>query len=550
MAADTLGALLDGKPSTLRSSLPITLSVMASRVLGVAREALLLALFPVAVTDAYRIAFQIPNLLRDLLAEGALSSAFVPTFTAALAQDGKARARQLANRVLTAIVLVTGALVLGGMLWPAPVVGLISGGFAGDTGKLALTAALLRWMMPITLLISVGAVLMGMLNAQGRFTVPALASAVFNLVNIAGGGLLLVIPAGHPAGVTWFAIATLAAAVVQTAIQLPGLVRLGFRPALALAGVWRDPGVRRIARLMAPAVIGLAAVQVNVFVNVRFASALGDGPVTYLSNAFRLFYLPVGLFGVALATVTTTRVSQEAARGDRGALALRTAEGGSAIAMLASASAVGLVLLAEPVVTLIYERGAFTHADAIATARALQMYMLGVLPYSLVKGLVPGFYALDRPRVPMLASLVAVAANVTFNVLTVARLGAPGLALGTTVAALVNYGILRLYFRRIVGPLPRLPGRSPARDLAALVLGNLVLAGVVLGGYHGGLALLVRAGLPVGAHGRGVVGGVWLLLTIAAGFASYAALLGRLGYPGAASLLGLPGKLARRLRGR
>ena len=272
------------------------------------------------VTDAYFVAFRIPNLLRDLFAEGALSSAFQPRFTEALAKDGQARAYQLANLVLTGTLLVTSSLALLGMLFAERIVTLWSSGFHGQPAGVQMATLLTRVMMPILVLVSISAVFMGMLNAQRRFTAPAYAPALFNLTSIAAGLGLWAIDARGPRGILVWSAATTAAAAVQALSQLPSLWRLGFRWRPAFRGLWTDPGVRRIVRLMGPSAIGLAAVQVNVLTNTYFAMLLGEGAVSLLSYAFRLFYLPVGVFGVALAVVTGSRVADEAARGDRQAL--------------------------------------------------------------------------------------------------------------------------------------------------------------------------------------------------------------------------------------
>lgn len=521
---------------------------MSSRLLGVVRDALFSALFGLSkLTDAYRVAFQIPNLLRDLFAEGALSSAFVPAFTDALGKEGRQGAYRLANLILTGLLVVTGGLTALGMLFPDTVVLLVSGGFSGDADKAAFTAQMTAIMMPILTLVSLSAVFMGMLNAQSRFVMPAFAPALFNVTSIAFGLVLVVGRFESRRAILLFSVGTLVAGLVQAACQLPALVRLGYRPRLAVTGLLTDPRVRRIVRLMGPAAIGLAAVQVNVLFNTRFASALGNGPVSALGNAFRLFYLPIGLFGVAMGTVTTTRVSEEAARGDRAALLARATDGARAVAMLASASAVGLIVLAEPVVSLLFERGRFTHQDTLAVARILQAYMLGALPYSLVKIFAPSFYAVDKARVPMMASLSAVAANILFNALTYRRLGAPGLALGTTLAALVNFAILRMAFRRHVG---RVREERPVRIWGALVLANAGL-GVAVGSawWLASRALaLATDGLP-----RPVVraaSALLLFVVIALGFAIYVIVLRALRYPGAQELASLPRRLVGRFRRR
>jgi putative peptidoglycan lipid II flippase len=533
--------------STLRASFAVSLAVLSSRVLGVVRESLFAAMFGAGkITDAYLVAFRIPNMLRDLFAEGALSSAFVPTFTKTLELEGKERAFALGNLVMTGLLLVTGLLTLLGVVFTEPLVHMFAGlGMQVDKGEL--TVRLTQIMMPVMALISVSAVWMGMLNAQSRYVAPAFAPAIFNVVSICGGFVLLAMGLPPERAIVWFASITVASAMAQAFCQWPSLLRTGFRPRLALSGLFRDKGVRRIVRLMGPAVLGLAAVQINIVVNTRFAAALGDGPQTYLNNAFRLFYLPVGMFGVALATVTTTRVSEEAARGDRSALLAKTAESLRGVWMLATASTVGLVVLAEPVVTLLYQRGLFTHENTIATAATTQAFILGVLPYSMVKNLAPAFYAIDRPRIPMMASMLAVISNLIFNSLTYKHLGAPGLALGTTISATVNFLVLRIAYARMIGSL-RTPGWP--RMAFALLLGNIALGGLAFSFELAGLSAARSLGLSIGPGGKGIVGGCVLLGSIGVAFLSYTRVLKWLGYPGAAELADLPAKVVGKLRRR
>jgi putative peptidoglycan lipid II flippase len=524
------------------------MAILVSRVLGVARDSIFARIFGVsALTDAYVAAFRIPNLLRDLFAEGALSSAFVPTFSDAMVKGGQERAYRLGNLVLGGLLLITGALILAGLVWSEALVSLITRGFGGNAAQVAMGGLLTQIMMPILMFVSVSAVWMGMLNAQQHYMAPAYAPAMFNVTSIACGVVLLVLHVSERTGIIVWSSGTAVAGLVQAVVQLPSLHRLGYRVRPALRGLLRDLDVRRIVRLMGPATIGLAAIQINVFVNTQYAAALGSGPLTYLQNAFRLFYLPVGLFGVALATVTTARASQEAARGDREALIARVSDGARGVWLLALPSAVGLVVLAKPVVQLLFEGGKFLPAHTAATVPIVQAYMLGVLPYSLVKVFAPAFFAVDRPRVPMIASMSSVAANLIFNSLTYRRLGAPGLALGTTVAALVNLSILYLWFGRAIGRR-----RSPrwARDLVLMVLANGVLALVAAGAWAGATRGLASLAI---AWPRGVLRafhGVLLLATIAIGFATYVALLRLLRVRGAEELWELPRKVLRRFSGR
>jgi len=531
-------------PETLRSSGAVSAAIALSRLLGLVRMSIFSRLLGAgALADAYAVAFRLPNLLRDLLAEGALSSAFIPTYTSALARGGPEAAFALARLVVAFAAIVTGALTLLGVIFAEPLVLAITDGWS--PAKVALTADLARIMMPILALVSLGAVWMGMLNAHRAYARAALAPALFNLVSIAVGVALLFTGLDAADAVTFWSVGTLLGGVAQALSMIPPLWRLGYRPWPRLRGITSDPGLRRILRLILPALAGVAAVQINVFINTRFAAGLGDGPVAHLEYAFRVFFLPIGVFGVALATITTTRVSEEAARGDSSALAARTREGLSAGLLLTSASAVGLIALAEPVVRLLYQGGRFSAADTVVVAATLQAYMVGLVPYSLVKILAPAFYAIDRPRVPLIASLLAVAVNITFNALTHRSLGAPGLALGTALAAFVNLIVLRLSFGRLIAPLG---GRGLAGRAAALALANVVMGASVIASWAGLARLLDHAALPRAL--ALVAEAAALALVIVMAFSIYVALLKALGYPGAAELLAAPRRVLGRLTGR
>jgi len=415
---------------------------MLSRLLGLAREQLFAALMGASVfADAFNVAFRIPNLLRDLFAEGALAQAFVPTFKAALKRDGVPSAYALANRVAGTVLVVVGGIVLLGALFAENIVELMAAGYDDVPGKVELTAVLTRVMMPFLLLISLSSVAMGMLNAQDRYGAPALAPAMFNVGSIGVGVALYVAGVeGKWVAIGW-SLGTLLGGACQLGVQLPSLWRQGYRPRLRPDLRFADPGLRRIARLMAPAVVGLAAVQVNIFVNTWFASS-EEGAVSWLNYAFRFMQLPIGVFGVAIATVATTRYSDSAADGDTDAMARQMTDGLRLVAFLTVPATVGLFVLGEPIIRLIYERGRFLTGDTAATAAALEMFIVGLVAYAGVKVIAPAFYALDRARVPMLASILAVAVNVTMNALLHPIYGYRVLALGTAAAATLNFAVL------------------------------------------------------------------------------------------------------------
>src|ERR1700690_4401549 len=414
---------------------------MLSRLLGLAREQIFALTLGAGVTsDAFLAAFRVPNLLRDLFAEGALSTAFVPTYVATLRRESRAAAHALANRVMSTLTIYLGAVALLAMFFPAPVVHLVATGFSPE--KAALCATLVRIMLPFLPTISLAVVAMGALNAEERYTAPALASSMFNVVAIVGGVVVYFIaPSPRTAVMTWAAL-PLVGGVAQLAIQAGPLRQLGFRPRLLPDLRLRDPGTRRIATLMAPATLGVAAVQINVVINSSFASLVSDGAISWLSYAFRLMQLPIGVFGVAVGTTALTHLSRDAAKGDWSALSGTLRRGLRMVLFLTVPSMVGLYLLGVPIIRLIYEHGRFSSHATHETARALSGYAIGLAAYSAVKVVAPAFYALGRTRVPLAGSVLAVAANLAWNFATFRSLGHFGLALGTSIAAIVNLCVL------------------------------------------------------------------------------------------------------------
>jgi len=430
-------------------ALLVSAATMTSRVLGLVREQLFAALLGAsAYADAFVVAFRIPNLLRDLFAEGALSAAFVPTFTDYLRNRGRQQAIRLANVVIGSLLVIVGGLTAVGIWFAPELVSFMAPGFAQVEGKSAMAVLCTRIMFPFLPLVSLAAVAMGQLNAEEKFGPPAFASAMFNVVAILGGAGLYVAGASPEVAVIGWSICTLGGGAAQLAVQVPALWRTGFslRPALD----WAEPGLRRIGRLMGPATVGLAATQVNIFVNTIFASQV-EGAPSWLSYAFRLMQLPIGVFGVAVATISTTGLARRAAARDVDGMRDTLGQGLRLVAFLTVPSMVGLLALREPIVRLLFQHGRFTAADTDATAWATLMYATGLYAYAAVKVVAPAFYALDRSRIPVIASLLAVAANVTLNVTLFPYLSYMGLALGTAAAATVNFAVLLFAFGRTAG---------------------------------------------------------------------------------------------------
>jgi putative peptidoglycan lipid II flippase len=442
----------DSHPRLARSAGLFGLATIASRILGLVRDQVLAYHFGAGdAADAFRVAFRIPNLVRDLFAEGAMSAAFVPTFTRLLTLEGRDRAWRLASSVINALLIVTGALVVLAIVFAEPLVRSYASEFTRVPGKLELTIRLTRIMLPFLTTVAIAAALMGMLNSLGHFFIPAFSPAMFNVASIVVG--VVFIPFADRFGVqpiVLWALGTLVGGLGQLVIQWPPLRTEGFRyrPVLDL----RDPGLHQVLLLIGPGTIGLAATQINVFVNTMLATREGTGAVSWLEFAFRLMYLPIGLFGVSIATAATPAISRMVAEKDFARIRSTLANGIGLMMLLNVPATAGLIVLARPIVQVIFERGRFTVDDTIATAAALQLYAVGLVGYSVVRIISPTFYALGRSRIPVLVSAGTVAVNVALNLALVRALGYKGLALGTSVTAIVNAAVqLGLLRREIHG---------------------------------------------------------------------------------------------------
>lgn len=487
-----------------RSAGTIGAATMTSRVLGLVREQVMAYLFGAGnAVDAFYVAFRIPNLVRDLFAEGALSAAFVPTFTRYLRKEGRPAAWRLGSNVLNALAIVTGVLVLAGMLAAEPLVAVLAGSFADVPGKFELTVRLTRIMLPFLMFASLAAACMGMLNALDRYLVPALAPAVFNIASIAT--TLTAIPVlawlGLPL-IYAMAVGVIAGGLGQVLIQWPSLRREGFRHAAVLDPA--EPGLRQVLLLMGPGTIGLAATQVNIFINTWLATGEGPGAVSWLSYAFRLMYLPLGIFGVAIATASLPAIARRAADGDLAGMRATVSSGLALTLALTVPATVGLMVLAGPIVALLFERGEFTASDTAATAAALTYYVIGLAGYSVVRIATPTFYALGDPRTPVMVTAGSVATNVVLNILLVREMGYVGLGLGTSLTALLNGTVLLLLLRRRLGGLDgwRLLGVF-ARVLAAAAVMGVAAWGAdraMAAAWPGGgfVRLLGRVGVSIG----------------------------------------------------
>lgn len=455
-------------------------ATLVSRILGLVRDQVLAALFGASNDmDAFIVAFRIPNLVRDLFAEGAMSAAFVPTFTRHLALRGKADAWRLGSNVLNALAIATGVLVLLGGLFATPLVTAYARDFQRIPGKLELTISLTRVMLPFLTLAAVAAAIMGMLNSLRHYFVPALSPATFNVATIVGALLLVpVMPLIGLPRIMAIAIATLIGGLGQIAVQWPLLRREGFRHVLVLDP--RDPGLQQVLLLMGPGTLGLAATQVNLFVNTLLATSQGPGAVSWLQYAFRLMYLPIGLFGVSIATAVLPAVSRSAALEDPEAIIATIARGIRLMLMVNVPATAGLLVLAPQIVQLLFERGHFQPTDTLATAAAVRYYAVGLVGYSTARIASPVFYVLRQSRTAVMLSTVSIVVNLALSVALVQALGFRGLALATSLAAIVNGGLALVFLRRRLG---RIEGARLAQTFAKTLAAAAAMGLVVVGTY-------------------------------------------------------------------
>lgn len=500
----------------MRSAAVRGVATFFSRIAGLVREQSFAYFFGAgAWTDAFNVAFRIPNLLRDLFAEGAMSAAFVPTFNAVMAKEGRERAFRLASITLTMLVLVVGAITALGIAVSPALVKLMAPEFASDPAKFEVTVTMTRIMFPFLVVISLAAMVMGVLNSLGEFFIPAVAPVFLNLAMIVAGFTLC--PFFETLGrrpIEGMAVGAMIGGFLQLVAQWPALRRAGFRFG------WEfqpgDSGMKRIVVLMLPGTIGLAATQVNVAISTMLATSQGDGAVSWLSYAFRLMQLPLGLFGVAIAQATLPVISRQAASNDREAMAGTLADSIKLTSFINIVAAMGLAALSVPVIRLLFEHGRFTTADTAATALALQAYAGGLIFFSLIKVLGPAFYALGDTSVPVKASFASVVVCIGANLVLIGPCGYWGLALGTSVGSGVNAMILYLVLSGRMGGFGRF---GVAGSLARTLLAGAAMAGTMwwveapvfealragIGGFPripsvpAGLLSLATAGLAGGA---------------------------------------------------
>ncbi len=441
-------------------------ATLASRVLGFVRDMVVARAFGAGpVTDAFFVAFRIPNILRRLLAEGALSTAVIPVFTEYASTRSREDFRRLVRAILGAALVVLGATAVLGIMAAPWIVRAIAPGFAADPAQERLVVLLTRVMFPYVVLVGLSALAMGVLNAEHRFFAAALGPAVLNVGMIAG---VLLLSGRTEPPIAALALGVLVGGVGQLLVQVPDLLATGFL--VGPSGELRHPALARVARLLVPAVFGLAAVQVMVFVNTVLASLLPAGAISFLYYADRVMEFPLGVFGIALASASLPAMSRQAAAGDTRALAGTLNFALRLAVYICVPATVGLLALRVPITRILFERGRFGPDDTLATAEALTGYAVGLVGFATTRIAAQAFYAVGQPGAAVRLGVLAVAANIVAAVVLMRVLGHAGLAYAASIGAYVNVVALLWLARRRFG---RLGGRallvSALRALAAAV---------------------------------------------------------------------------------
>jgi len=464
------------KENLARSAGAVSAATFGSRVLGLVREQVFAYLFGAGFyVDAFVAAFRIPNLLRDLFAEGALAAAFVPAFTKKLSTDGKEKAFHLFNVVGNALAVVLTIVVILGIVVTPWIVSAIAPGFEKIAGKIELTARLARIMFPFLLLIALAALTMGVLNSLGRFALPAFSSAFLNIGMIAAG--FAICPFFDPP-IVGMAYGVLLGGFLQWLVQLPTLYKEGYhyRPLFSFA----HPELLTIAGLIIPAIVGIASTQVNIFVNTQIASLMPQGAVSYLNYAFRLMHFPLGVFGVALATVSLPALSQKVAVGDSKGVAATADSALGLVFFLNLPATLFLIACAVPLISVLYQHGKFGAMDTANTAQALRFYAIGLLGYSGVRVLAPVFYAFADTRTPVKVSIAAVFTNIVLNLLFYHfGLNFKWLAFSASISAFVNFFVLLHLFKK---KLPEWQGGAVIAKFAKIFIASLPATFICWGG--------------------------------------------------------------------
>jgi len=422
----------------------MSVATFISRILGYVKDMLLAGIFGATGTaDTFFVAFRIPNLLRELFAEGAMSSAFIPVLTEYRTKAGQEEAKKLVGITFTFLLLFVGFISVLGIIFTPAIVTIIAPGFLAMPEKFSLTVLLTRIMFPFLLFVSIAALVMGALNTKRIFFIPALAPAMLNITIIIA--VLVLIP-GMQQSIIAVAIGVVLGGLIQFAFQLPSFFKNGY--SLKAVYDFRHAGLKKMAVLIMPATMGMAVAQINIFVSTILASYLSEGSITYLYYSMRLVQFPIGIFGVAMGMAVLPTLSEHAAKGDFERLRDDFSFALRLLFFITIPAMAGLIALKVPIVNILFQRGKFDYAATAGTAQALLFYSIGIWSVVGVRVITASFYSMQDTKTPVRVAVVALLTNVLLSVILMKYLRHSGLAFANSLASGVNFILLFLLLRK------------------------------------------------------------------------------------------------------
>lgn len=438
------------KRNVTRAAGIVGIATLLSRVFGYVRDMVLASFFGTGMAaDAFIAAFRIPNLLRRLFGEGSLSIAFVPVFTEALVKGDRQEAMRLAVSALKLLLVCLSVVAVIGVLAAPLIIQIVAPGFSESPEKMVLTVTLTRIMFPYVVLIGLVALCMGILNVLGHFAAPAVAPVLLNVAMIGSVFAASRFSDSQTMQVKGLALGVLVGGVLQLMLQLPFLVKHGVR-FWKKSGLWH-PSMKTVGILILPTIFGAAVYQINILVGTLLASLLPAGSISYLYYADRLVQFPLGIFAQAAATAVLPSLSRQAADGDRNGMGETFGHAMGLVLFITIPAMVGLIVLREPLVALLFKRGAFTSEATRLTSDALLYYALGLWAFSAVRIVVSTFYAMKDTRTPVITATIAIVANILFGIALMGPMKHCGLALATSLSSMVNLGLLLFVLRKRLG---------------------------------------------------------------------------------------------------
>ena len=458
---------MDEKRNITKAAGLMSIATFISRILGYAKDMILAVFFgATGLSDTFFVAFRIPNLLRELFAEGSMSSAVIPVLTEHQTKYGDEEAKRLVRIIFTSITIFVGLICVLGIIFAPAIVTAIAPGFLNMPDKFSLTVLLTRLMFPFLLFISFAAIVMGALNTRRIFFIPAVAPAMLNITIIAA--VLLLAP-GMEQPIIAVAIGVAIGGLVQFAFQLPSFFKNGY--SLTPQYDFRHPGLKKISILILPATMGMAVAQINIFISTILASYLAEGSITYLYYSMRLIQFPIGIFGVAMGMAVLPTLSEHAVKGDFDSLRSDFSFALRLLFFMTIPAMAGLIALREPIVNMLFQRGKFDYAATIGTSQALLFYSLGIWAMVGVRIVTVSFYSMQDTRTPVKVAVIALLMNIILSLIFLGPLQHSGLALANAIASSVNFTALFFMLRKKLG---RVEGRKIAASFIKISTASAV----------------------------------------------------------------------------